>query len=144
VAAPSPDPTEPLDSEIQRFEAFADGLVRLEPHPFAELRAEVERFALAIEHHLGGIGDGRSPKAGHRFRPGGARQRLAAEHERFRASLAELRGLLAIVKGDDHGGHRQALGQYGRLVTEALRLHRAEERVLARRETARTPPGNHN
>jgi hypothetical protein len=41
-----------------------------------------------------------------------------------------LRGLLRIVERDDHGGNRQALGQYGRILAEALKEHRALERPV--------------
>ncbi len=57
-----------------------------------------------------------------------ARRGLAADHERFRTSVQQLWWFYAIVEREDHGGNRQALGQYGRLVCEALRRHRAEER----------------
>ena len=144
MAAPALDAVDPLDAEIDRFEAFACGLVRLEPHALEELRAEVERLAAAVSAHLRAGPGGRSARAAGRRRPGARRQRLTAEHERFRTSIAELGALLAVVEGDDHGGHRQALGQYGRLLTEALRLHRGEERQLMRRDRARAPPSNHN
>ncbi len=121
----------PLDAEVDRFETFSAGLVRLEPHPFDELRTEVERFAALVTDHV---------EAGRRSVAG--RSRLAAEHERFRSSVEELLGLLAVVERDDHGGHRQALGQYGRLLTEALRIHRADERTAVRRGPPSVAPGN--
>ncbi len=117
-----------LDAALERFERFSAGLVRLEPASLEEVREEVERFAAELERHL----DVRPP--GRRRGPGGPSAEpsrtalLAREHERFRTSLEELRGIVDVVLRDDHGGHRQALGQYGRILAEALRLHRADER----------------
>lgn len=136
--------SDPLDPEIERFETFSHGLVRLEPHSIEELRVAVERITSAVSDHLKADGERPLMPGGRRRRLAAKRQRLAAEHERFRTSLAELRLLLAVVEGDDHGGHRQALGQYGRLLTEALRAHRDEERLVERRERERGPPSNHN
>ncbi len=52
---------------------------------------------------------------------------LMEEHERFRQSLDQLAWLRGIIDREDHGGHRQALGQYWRLVLEALRRHLDDE-----------------
>jgi len=46
-------------------------------------------------------------------------------------SIEQLWWFYRVVEGEDHGGHRQALGQYGRILAEALRRHRAEERAFA-------------
>lgn len=121
-----------LDAALESFDRFAASLVRLEPCSFEEVRRSVERFASAVERHLTDrraaerrAGTGRRPAV-----PPG--ERLRFEHERFRVSVEQLRALLAVVEGDDHGGHRQALGQYGRIFAEALRLHRADERSSPR------------
>jgi Hemerythrin HHE cation binding domain len=74
---------------------------------------------------------------------------LRAEHARFVDSLAELGELIAVVERDPHGGNRQALGQYWRLLVEALDRHVADEEELLRAasadgarpvERARPPP----
>jgi hypothetical protein len=125
-----------LDAIVERFERFSEALVRLEPHPLAELGQEVERLVGAVEDHLATTSSPLPRDAG----AGGRSVRLELEHERFRTSLWELRGLLGVVERDDHGGHRQALGQYGRILTEALRVHRAEERSPLRPDGPRSRP----
>ncbi len=96
----------------------------------------MEAFTREVERHLT-----ESTAA-----PGGRgetdRARLAREHERFRTSVDQLVAILAVVEQDDHGGHRQALGQYGRIFTEALRLHRTDERPRRRRRGTPHRPGN--
>lgn len=118
---------EELLRSTERFERFATELVRLEPFPLEEVRTTVERFAADLERHLEARPAGSA--GGRPVRP----RRLEAEHERFRSSIEQLLVLLEVVAGDDHGGHRQALGQYGRLVAEALRRHLADELGPARR-----------
>lgn len=117
---PSPG-VEALALRTEEFDRFSHGLVRLEPHPLSELRRRVGEFARAVEAHLDAGGPGRPLAAT------AGRDRLAAEHLRFHSSVRELRSLLEVVEHDDHGGHRQALGQYGRLLAEALRNHLQDE-----------------
>lgn len=119
-----------LGRAVEAFDRLAGDLVRLEPLPFAEVRRQIERFASTVDRHLERAA--RGPPSPPPADPGGlVRARLESEHERFRASVEQLRGLLDVVEADDHGGHRQALGQYGRVLAEALRLHLADEAVPA-------------
>ena len=140
-AVPVVDPRERspagVDEALERFDRFSSALVRLEVFSLEEVRGSVAAFLTEVEVHLGGspippVGSDRPPRAGP---PEG--DRLEGEHERFRTSVDELRSLLGVVEGDDHGGHRQALGQYGRIFAEALRLHRRDERAA----TAADGPG---
>jgi hypothetical protein len=117
---------EVLDREMERFDRFATALVHVEPCTLGELRRAVERFSLFLGRHLDAERR-RRPQAGSSPAEPVTR-RLQLEHDRFRSSLEQLRELLAVVEQDDHGGHRQALGQYGRILVEALRIHRADER----------------
>ncbi len=114
-----------LNALVAPFDDFCYSLVRLEPHSLEDLRRAVGELAGALERHLdvgaGGPGTAATARRG--------TSRLEREHERFRASVEELRGLLQVVERDDHGGHRQALGQYGRILAEALRAHLEEERA---------------
>lgn len=123
VAAPKGDGPEDrdLDTLIDWFERFSSGLVLLEPHPLDEVRQAIATFDAGVRDHV---------TAASRPDPGPLSMdpRLESEHRRFLGSLEQLWWFYRIVEGDDHGGHRQALGQYGRLVTEALRRHRADER----------------
>jgi hypothetical protein len=54
------------------------------------------------------------------------------EHLAFRGSTDELRHLWDVVRAVDHGGNRQALGQYWRVLLEALTLHLEDELPLER------------
>jgi hypothetical protein len=55
---------------------------------------------------------------------------LRREHAALSDALDELHGLVELVRGDGHGGNRQALGQYWRLLREALDLHLRDEAEL--------------
>jgi hypothetical protein len=122
---------EELDACVEEFDRLSGGLVLLAPAPLAEVRRRIERFECALRGHLS------APLSG----PPEAVARLDGEHRRFRTSIDQLWWFYRIVEADDHGGHRQALGQYGRLVAEALRRHRAEERELASVRSAPGPTG---
>ncbi len=140
AAADRPNEEGEFDAAIDRFETFSTGLVRLEPVPLPELRRTVDRFIDDLRDHLEAARSlrRRPPPVGPRER------RLDAEHERFYSSIEQLREILRVVESEDHGGHRQALGQYGRIVTEALRRHRADERFGGREAGSGRRPGNHN
>ena len=133
-----------LEEEVTRFDRFAHGLVRLEPYPRGVLRDSVERFAQRVQEHLD-LAASSGPDGPGSPRPGtGSERLLAREHLRFRGSLDELRGLLAVVEADDHGGHRQALGQYGKILAEALRVHLNDERHRAPAGAFPPASGKHN
>lgn len=112
------------------FDRVSGNLVLLEEYAPGELRAAVEAMARALDAHLAESGS--RPRLG--VAGTGETSRAAvldADHERLRASAEQLRALLRVVERDDHGGNRQALGQYGRVLTEALRRHRRDERSTA-------------
>ncbi len=148
AVGPGPDPPrEELDDLLDPFERFSSGLVLLEEVPIDRLRGVVGRFASATARHSERALAVAAAGAGDRDR-GGASRRLRGEHERFLVSVDELLGLLAVVDHEDHGGHRQALGQYGRILVESLRRHRSEERAVVpgprsrnRKEVPREPAG---
>lgn len=128
-----------LVDELERFDRFSTALVHLEPFPLDEVRRSVRQFTSLVEAHLRTpLPDSGAPRP-KADRPS-YRQRLLLEHDRFRASVTELRQLLTVVEADDHGGHRQALGQYGRILVEALRLHQDDERALATEAARRGSP----
>jgi len=128
-----PSPSE-LDPLIVWLDTASDGLVRLEPYRLDELRAMVRRVADVVATHTREY-DGRLGRAP----PPGGRPAtwalLRADHAWFSVSLEQLAWFFGIVENEDHGGHRQALGQYGRLLAEALRRHRDLEQ-----EYFRDPP----
>jgi hypothetical protein len=121
-----PSPSE-LDPLIGWLGTASDGLVHLEPYQLSELRAMVQQVARVVAAHsreydarLGGAPPPGGRPATWAF--------LRADHAWFSVSLEQLAWFFGIVENEDHGGHRQAMGQYGRLLAEALRRHRDLER----------------
>ncbi len=125
------DPRSPpvrLDDRINWFGRVSDRLVLLEESSLPDVAYAVGQIEVSVRDHLvraaGGPPD---PPRGDE-----ARRRLAAilrsDHLIFSVSVEQLRWFLQIVEHEDHGGHRQALGQYGRVFVEALRRHRDDER----------------
>ncbi len=127
LRAPPPD----FDEFVEWFEAVSYRLVLLEEYPLTEVRDVVRRAQSVLGAHMAeAIAEGP--------RPVGAREDelhrvLVSDHEWFKGSIEQLGWLLAIVEQEDQGGHRQALGQYGRILAEAVRRHRADERRFAAR-----------
>ncbi len=113
---------EELDRLADRLDRLSRALVLLEERPLEAVRFEVRRFSDALAEHCSRPASSSAASAD----PAG-RRLLEEEHRRFLGSVEQLRVLLGVVSHDDHGGHRQALGQYGRLVVESLRRHRADE-----------------
>ncbi len=128
---PSHFPLDSIDAAIDRFDRLSIGLVHLDPVPLDDLRRQVGSFLHVLTVHLESAGPGIAPL-------------LEREHERFGASIEQVRGLLRVVEGEDHGGHRQALGQYGKILAEALRRHRQDERAFGELLASGGAPGKHN
>ncbi|MEM0128995.1 MAG: hypothetical protein QXG65_02355 [Thermoplasmata archaeon] len=124
-APPIGEPT-PFDRATDRFGGLSDGLVLLRPYLLGAVVEEVTGYADALEAHVAGY-DARLERLGS---SDGRVALVRADHERLRESARQTRWFLGIVRGEDHGGHRQALGQYGRLVVEAVRRHRRDEAEL--------------
>lgn len=122
-----PDADPALWRVLSEQQEIADRLVGLEPIPLEALTGEIERLAtcLLIEHpqKVRPFLRGGSERA---TSPGLARM-LEREHRWFGESIGGLRELARILSVDDHGGHRQALGQYWRLVVESARRHLNDE-----------------
>lgn len=126
---------------VDRDSGLAEDLVRLRVHSVAEVQAEVSRMSeLLLSVH---------PERVHRALEGAARcpacaehvRRLRADHERFETSAEQLRWFWSIVERDDHGGNRQALGQYWKILLEALARHLSEERVIGVHESSSRAKG---
>jgi len=122
-AEPAPDP---FDRSIDGFASFSDRLVSIDPFPLEEIRAAVERFSREVSDHC--TRASRPAEVGESGEAAYLRLRISEDHRWFRTSVEQLQWFFAVVAREDHGGHRQALGQYGRLLTEALRRHRVDER----------------
>jgi len=117
---------------VLRQEALAEELVRLEDFSLAVLRDEI----LALR---GSVGEGHSSLmklAWNSPEPGvldtKAVAQLESDHARYRTSLDQLEWFLAVVARENHGGHRQALGQYWKILLESLVTHVTEESRLLR------------
>ena len=116
-----------LPELVEWFDRFSLALVRLAPYTLEEIQQVIAVFVRRVEAHVGPPAHGAPGGTGPPDRPRTREELLRREHAWFRTSLDQLRWFLGIVEQEDHGGHRQALGQYGRLLAEALRLHLADE-----------------
>ncbi len=119
-------PPRGFDDLVDWFDQFSANLVLLEEYDREDVRFAVEAIDRGVREHLRSFAAG-DPATG-APRPASFAV-LEADHARFLVSLEQLRWFYRIVEGEDHGGHRQALGQYGRVLTEALRRHRRDERA---------------
>ena len=131
--SPSVDPHAPpadLDRLIDWFDAFSRRLVLLEECSLGEIRIALGAVSGSVLDHcrLGPLANEARWAKG----TGAVEllRLLESEHARFLTSIEELGKIGSIVTGDDHGGNRQALGQYGRAFAESFRRHRADERSL--------------
>ncbi|MGB6500517.1 MAG: hypothetical protein WBG19_03835 [Thermoplasmata archaeon] len=118
----SAGPVRSLEEITNSFERFSAGLVLLEACPIEQVRAEIVEFESALRAHLRSS-ESIAPSEG----PGGDAGTIASDHSRFLTSIDQLWWFYRIVSSNDHGGHRQALGQYGRLLTEAVQQHMSVE-----------------
>jgi hypothetical protein len=120
-------PPEDLDDRVDWFERVSTNLVLSEEYALADVRAAVVALRLSLSTHSAEpVPDlsGRDPVPGLRDRA----RLLAADHAWFGRSMEQLDWFLGIVEREDHGGHRQALGQYGRILAESVQRHRRDER----------------
>jgi hypothetical protein len=128
---------EDFDETVDWFEHLSSRLVLLADFPLADLERAVLAFEARVGRHVREFAswlDTTNPAPG---RVAEARALLRADHAWFGTSTEQLGWFFRIVASEDHGGHRQALGQYGRVFTESLRRHRVDERAYL--EAA--PPG---
>lgn len=142
VPAPTVDirkPPQSFDDLVDWLEGWSYRLVLLEEYPLPDLRAAVATTTRAVRAHRADFevriaavvtGAGSSPLT----------QVVRSDHEWFELSIEQLGWFLRVVEGEDHGGHRQALGQFGRVLAEALRRHRRDERALLSTNDPRPSP----
>jgi hypothetical protein len=125
-----PPPPGDLDGLIDWFDHVSTGLVSIEEYSLRDIGEAVREFTRAVEAH----GSESEPRLMHSPAESGRsieiRSTLRADHARFAVSVEQLDWFFGIVAREDHGGHRQALGQYGRVFTEALRRHLRDERAF--------------
>jgi hypothetical protein len=112
---------------IDRLDASSVRLVLLHEQALDTVARESEALREAVREHRRAFDGGTLPLTNvTQVR----RRRLALEHDWFESSFEEFSALLDVVRSNDHGGNRQALGQYGKLLAEAVRLHLREEGLL--------------
>jgi len=138
-----------FDELVDWLERWSYRLVLLEEYELHDIRTAVESVERAVHAHRARF-DPWVRAIGPKDEPTSRAVRVVlSDHEWFEISLEQLVWFLQVVEQEDHGGHRQALGQFGRVLAEALRRHRRDEAWLegttARGGTARSPsPGNPN
>ncbi len=126
------DPRSPprdFDDLVEWFDRLSTNLVLLEEYPLDDLRGAMHSVDDAISAHVRSAETEISGAAADSSLAD-LRAILRSDHAWFAISLEQLSWFLGIVEGEDHGGHRQALGQYGRLLAESLRRHRTHERAF--------------
>lgn len=124
------NPPSDFDLAIDWFDRTSTNLVLLEPYPLPEVRRALLAFERCVRDHVSSYEACLSPTGPRARALADARAILRADHAWFSTSLEQLEWFYGIVEREDHGGNRQALGQYGRVVAEALRRHRTEERMF--------------
>jgi hypothetical protein len=116
-----------FDRLVEWLDEWSEGLVLLAEYPVLDLRHAVDGVRRAVNAHGRAFARRLAPVDPDPAREP-ARAILRSDHVWFATSLDQFDWFLRVVEREDHGGHRQALGQYGRLIAEALRRHRRLER----------------
>jgi hypothetical protein len=129
-------PPRAFDELVDWLERWSYGLVLLEDYPISDIRAALSAVAEAVPAHRASADPWIAPLQYVDDETAREARVLLSDHEWFETSVEQLWGFLRVVEGDDHGGHRQALGQYGRVLAEALCRHRADERRLEARASS--------
>ena len=125
--APAVPPAD-FDDFVEWLERVGAGLVLLDDRPLTELGPMLATVAPRVRAHVDAAEPAILERAGREPSESEATM-LVADHRWFEISLEQLDWFYRIIERDDHGGHRQALGQYVRLLAESLRRHRWRERA---------------
>lgn len=117
-----------LEALLTRSEGWAQRLVRTEAVPVEEFRTGfLELEQTLVQDHIPLWEPLLEEHDAQRVAGAAAPELLRREHRIFPGSLEQLRWFHLLVVRDDHGGNRQALGQYLRIFHEALARHVADE-----------------
>jgi hypothetical protein len=123
-----PRPPQDFDEFVRWLGDLCDRLVLLEELPLERVEEAVRVVRPAVTRHAESPML-RPPPAGVRADSRGDElwEVLCSDHRWFEASMDEFEAVFNVVGSEDHGGNRQALGQYGRLLASALARHRRDE-----------------
>lgn len=119
-----------FDSLVDWLERWSCRLVLLEEYPISDLRTALRTVERAVREHRV------LAESWERSLPGVAEEVrndvtvLLSDHVWFETSLEQFWWFFRVVEKEDHGGNRQALGQYGRVLAESLARHLLAERRL--------------
>ena len=125
-----PPPPPDFDDLIDWLEHWSTRLVLLEEYSLSDLGTAVAATERAVQDHRAEAARWPTSLGSLDADTERTLRLVLSDHDWFRISLEQLRWFLGVVEADDHGGHRQALGQFGRVLAEALRRHRVDERTL--------------
>ncbi len=131
----SPPPA--FDDLIDWLERWSYSLVLLEEYPLRDVHTAIDAVEDAVRSHRKEADRWVAPLRSAGGETARGAQVILHDHEWFDTSLEQFWWFYRVVESDDHGGHRQALGQYGRVLAEALRRHRRDERWLEARSNTR-------
>ena len=130
-------PPEAFDDLVEWLEGWSYRLVLLEGYPLADLRSAIRAVDSAVRAHREAADPRLAPLLDEDPETARVARVVLHDHEWFGTSVEQFWWFFRVVEGEDHGGHRQALGQYGRVLAESLRRHRRDERWLEGRRQRR-------
>lgn len=130
-------PPSAFDEMVDWLEQWSYGLVLLEEYPLSDVRAALAAVEESIRAHRVSVDPWVAPLESAAEDIARGAKLVRSDHEWFATSIEQFWWFFRVVENEDHGGHRQALGQYGRVLAEALRRHRADERRLERQRSLR-------
>lgn len=145
VPTPRPDvdirsPPRGFDELVGWLERWSDGLVLLEEYPVNDVRAALNAVEKAVRAHRMSADRWIVPLQARDEPTSRGARLILSDHKWFETSIEQFWWFFRVVEKEDHRGHRQALGQYGRIFGEALRRHRTDELRLESERSHRRRP----
>jgi len=129
-------PPAEFDDLVEWLEGWSYRLVLLEGYALDDLRTAIRAVESSVEGHRKSTEPWLARLLEGDTETSRVTRVVLHDHEWFQTSLEQFWWFFRVVEGEDHGGHRQALGQYGRVLAESLRRHRRDERWLEERGAA--------
>lgn len=125
---------------LKTTEPIAERLVLLSALPVEEILSAADRVQSTLVAHTDRADAFLRSLRGQRLTGRVPPELLLHEHRIFPDSARQLRWFLDLVLRDDHGGNRQALGQYWKLLCEALAKHLEDEEAYLAASDGRGGP----